>query len=530
MHAEIINFLKEGNMKNLDIYFPNLNKDEFTELFKLKQFIRKYPRQVERWLKRGYMSGISIKHLFPLKPHFCKCQAKYKFEHQWLAHILNSPKSFMPLGSVIHDPKYLLSSLHMCVKIGVNIKFNINITFHRISTQYINNYVHGDSLLIYDGKDKRGQKCAHSIISGDIHFPWSFYTVTNVAAIQYYSSKTGVFPSNYEYFLHLTYQVMDKKIIESYTAAYASNSYKRYSNDLQICAHLLDKSGGYTIKYRLLLAVCNQKQSLGTTQWLLTVDRLKKVQVIVIEHNIQRLSLILHDGPGELSTTLFTKDKYTNYEKGNIIHQCSTFQCYIIIVYKFPLYNLGVYIDYKAIKDELIEYNLVHSNNSQPLYFNSEMYHTESYQQIFKFVTTQNHHVHLDIIKSNISTSNIMNCALGGIATIEKMRGIKNTVICGRTYRHLSDRGSIYSHGHVLYLVIYYYRPYSQISVSILASTTSCVLFYYSSLTDKIIFKKPVEVFATKIVNQKRKFQIHSTLVFPPTKCLILYKYIAQSA
>ena len=86
------------------------------------------------------------------------------------------------------------------------------------------------------------------------------------------------------------------------------------------------------------------------------------------------------------------------------------------------------------------------------------------------------HHVNITIFNQSYVGQRTMDCKYGGIAFVEKTRLSHNEVvtICESHNRIVSHNRNIFSHGSSLIIVTYWYKNYSNMSVSLNVTKTRC--------------------------------------------------------
>ena len=198
--------------------------------------------------------------------------------------------------------------------------------------------------------------------------------------------------------------------------------------------------------------------------------QVQKTQKIVLNITNANYSL-LFDGPG-YSSEVIQKRRFLT-PKNKEYYMTTTFQCLLqILTFSNMITPETAYFDFFGIYQTLHTINI--SNKIANIEIPSNIYNNMPF--IFYIKVPSEQYVNITILHQSYKGQRTMDCKYGGIAFIENTDHVHNEVatICESHNNIISHNRNIFSHSSSLIIVAYWYKNYSNMSVSLNVTSTIC--------------------------------------------------------
>ncbi len=226
--------------------------------------------------------------------------------------------------------------------------------------------------------------------------------------------------------------------------------------------HSLPVQTFQNLKPNQMFAIEDKNQTLVTYHL-----QTEKLNQIVLTMSLQEnYNYIVYDGPGILSNML----------RKLPIQKCSTFQCFIHLLTASKSANSDNYFIYESCQLPIHQSNTT-VHKTRKTYFPNE--NCTSHLCVAGFTTDSDHQINLTV--SNLTVQgNFFDvfpaCVLSGVIVGEYLNKAYREY---QTHCEAHDSGYIqrqrlYSHNSSLMLLVYWYKNYNKIDVSVITSQTNC--------------------------------------------------------
>ena len=176
------------------------------------------------------------------------------------------------------------------------------------------------------------------------------------------------------------------------------------------------------------------------------------------------LPYMVFDGPGTLSDTINIF--------GSI--KCSTFQCLILLLMPHVMKTYNEYFTFTS--EQLTKFDNTHIYQNDNWVFNFPNKKCNKSLCISLLSADLPNQVNVTTMAVKYSKSHNSNCLYAGLTVGERVASIyeEKPTICESNRGSNELTFSLYSHNSSLIVIIYWFKPYSEINVSLVASLTKC--------------------------------------------------------
>ena len=284
-----------------------------------------------------------------------------------------------------------------------------------------------------------------TISQNSLHFPTFIFCGQMATLFLYPSSpKINIKLSVMEdilYKVNMSYMVMDNNLIETSKGNFNSSE--------------------------LLYSLVSIRQNSRIICYFIQVQKTQKI-VLNISHTNHSL---LFDGPG-YSSEIVDKRMFLN-KTNKEYYITTTFQCLLQILINWKMVMIETTYFYFSGIDQT--FRTIHlSNKTINIEIPSNIY--SNVPCIMQIKAPLEQYVNISIYNLLYEGQRTMDCKYGGVAFIENTELSYNEVatICESHNRIVSHNRNMFSHSSSLIIVTYWYRNYSNMSISLNASKTRC--------------------------------------------------------
>ena len=231
--------------------------------------------------------------------------------------------------------------------------------------------------------------------------------------------------------------------------------------------NLIETTKGNFNSSELLYSSVSIREYIRIISYFINVQKKQKIILDITNSH----HTLLFDGPG-YSSEIIQKSKYL-IETNKEYYLTTTFQCLLQILTSCEMINNEItHFHFSGIDQPLIPIYL--SNKTTNIEIPSNIYRNVP---CFLYVTVPSgQHVNITILNQSYIGQRTMDCKYGGIAFIENTELSYHDVatICESHNRIISHNRNIISHSSSFTIVTYWYKNYSNMSVSLSVTKTRC--------------------------------------------------------